>query len=92
LEFQAPIANQNSWRITNTTSNGLVKFGDTSSNLYLEGKPRNGLNNDIENWSSGIKTIGCDLHLESLYRDFTINTLRYDPINKVVIDPTGQST
>jgi hypothetical protein len=84
------IANQNSWRIKNTTLNGLVQFGDTLSDLYLEGKPINGLNNDIENWGNGIKTIGCDLHLEPLYRDFTINTLCYDPINKVVIDPTGQ--
>ncbi len=74
------------WSVTNHTPNGLVQFGDTSVDLYLEGKSINGLNNDIEPWSGGTKSTGSDLHSEPMYRDFTLNSLCYDPVNKVIIE------
>jgi len=72
------------------TMGGLVVIGSqTAGNIWLEGKAIGGLNFDIVSVSTAPRSISTDLHLECLYRDFACNALCYDPINKVIIDPTG---
>ncbi|KAL9656324.1 hypothetical protein ABK040_005091 [Willaertia magna] len=69
---------------------GLVSIGNTNGDLFLEGKAINGLNNDNHSVKSDIpQCFGTDLVHENICRDFTCNALWYDPINKCIIDPTG---
>ena len=83
------IANKEGWKVPFHSMNGLVQLGDQMADLHLEGKSINALNNDMETLANCPKSIGNDLHVEALYRDFTCNSLCYDPINEVIIDPTG---
>ena len=55
--------------------------------LFL--KTLGGWNCDRMPLSSTPKSFGSELHLEASYRDFTCNALCYDPLNKMIIDPTG---
>jgi hypothetical protein len=71
-----------------------VKIGKEDGNP-LEGKCINGYNNGkFEIKSTKNKSIpiciGTDLYAENICRDFTVNSLWYDPINETVIDPTSK--
>ncbi|KAL9647971.1 hypothetical protein ABK040_016877 [Willaertia magna] len=69
---------------------GLVVIGSPNCELFLEGKAINGPNNDNQSVAKYVpKTYGTDLVNENICRDFTCNSLWYDPINKCIIDPTG---
>ncbi|KAL9648072.1 hypothetical protein ABK040_012126 [Willaertia magna] len=69
---------------------GSVIIGNENCDLRLKGKAISGLNNDNHPVKSGIpRCFGTDLVRENICRDFTCNALWYDPINKCIIDPTG---
>jgi hypothetical protein len=65
---------------------GLVDF----KTVELEGKAINGWNNDINTVTGKVPpSIGTSLWAENICRDFTCNAIWYDPINDILIDPTG---
>ncbi|KAG2386076.1 hypothetical protein C9374_003225 [Naegleria lovaniensis] len=69
---------------------GLIVVGNTNGN-FLEGKALNGLNNDNKSVKDDIpQCFGTDLVGENICRDFTCNSLWYDPINECIIDPIGR--
>ncbi|EFC35449.1 predicted protein [Naegleria gruberi] len=70
---------------------GLVQVGSSNgSDLFLEGKAINGLNNDNKSVKAQIaQCYGTNLRGENICRDFTCNSLWYDPINKCIIDTIG---
>jgi len=83
------IAKENKW-LFHSSGTGLVRIG-LDGNLTLEGKSIGCHSFDVYNWRAGaLGSIGTDLSYEILYRDFTINTLCYDPLNKVILDPTAR--
>ncbi|KAL9648075.1 hypothetical protein ABK040_012129 [Willaertia magna] len=67
---------------------GLVIIGNRACNSFFEGKAISGLNNDTHSVKSYIpQCFGTDLVRDNICRDFTCNSLWYDPINKCIIDP-----
>jgi hypothetical protein len=86
------ICNNESWPV-HTRFTGRVDIGKNDSvtrGIILEGKSINSYNNDVRRVSSSVPAcIGSDLFVENIFRDFTIGSIWYDPVNKVIIDPTG---
>ena len=69
---------------------GLLKVGDADKDDVFEGKPIFGEGLKREDPPQAKKSIGASLARERDYRDFTCNSLSYDPVNGTIIDPTGQ--
>jgi hypothetical protein len=81
------IINKYKWKCK-VLHTGLIQIGDVTAELFLEGKPINGINNDrlpIDHMPRGI---GSNLHFEAIYRDFTMNSCLYDPLNNTIVDIT----
>jgi len=85
------IATKHNWWKSNYSISpfGMVQLGDTSKELYLEGKSINGINSDRVRIPNVPTTTSSDLFAENIYRDFSCNALWYDPFNEVIVDPTG---
>lgn len=84
----ALVANQ--FPVSASTVFGRIQFG-TGAGIFLEGKTFNGFNND-RNASAQThpKCMAVNLETDLICRDFACNTLWYDPLNHVIIDPTGE--
>lgn len=85
------LAKKEGWQpVSVRPSSGLVQLGTvTPGQLYLEGKHIFGHNSDTLVTSPGVRCSGADLTLELFCRDFTVNALFYDPINRTIVDISG---
>jgi hypothetical protein len=83
------LAQRKNWLCSKSNS-GLLSFGNTQATLFLEGKSICGLNGDINKiYPKNPDCIGTNLYYDLICRDFIINSLCYDPINKTVVDASG---
>lgn len=76
------------WKCSMNRQTGLISIGDKTG-IFLEGKSINGLNSD--RYTLEIETLvnmGTNLYIDTICRDFTMNSLWYDAMNRVIIDPT----
>lgn len=84
----ALVANQ--YPVSASTMFGRIQFG-TGAGIFLEGKTFNGVNNDRDaSAQTQSKCMAVNLEADLICRDFACNTLWYDLVNHVLIDPTGQ--
>jgi hypothetical protein len=84
------IGRTKSWKISEPTPTSLIRIGDSRLGVHIEGKPIGGVNSDkIPNPNMQYSSFSVDLSCENLYRDFTINSLWYDVVNKTIVDPTS---
>jgi hypothetical protein len=82
------VAAAEGWPVAYTSPNGLVQLGEQKAKFALEGKSLNGFNSDVADFAEP-RVCGCDLTRELSVRDFTCNSLFYDPLNGTVLDPSG---
>jgi hypothetical protein len=56
----------------------------------MEGKPIGGVNSDVENVIHDTSSVvSSDINEDCITKDFTCNTIFYDPQNDIFVDPTG---
>ncbi len=77
------------WKCSMNRQTGLISIGDKNG-MFLEGKSINGLKSDRYPLDAETSAnIGANLYVDVLSRDFTMNSLWYDAMNRVIVDPTG---